>query len=184
MKDANSLILRISGAIFLVMAIIAVIEMLGLIFGAFGFFTSGYPLSWKAYFLFLAIVFAFHVLTSLLSCCTALIFGGKREYVQAEWNLSVYSLVSISLYVSAYFIGMMIDGNAAIPEDLQFTYLSLIMARAAFALIVLTCCKREDGFSWKNILPFDAHSKLCLKLTAGLGIAVFIGCAVFMKTQL
>ena len=74
MREANSIILRISGVVFLLMALLSIVEMLGLDIGVFAFIMNDDSVPWKIYFLFLGVIFTVHVVSSLLSCCTALIF--------------------------------------------------------------------------------------------------------------
>ncbi len=181
MREANSIILRISGVVFLLMALLSIVEMLGLDIGVFAFIMNDDSVPWKIYFLFLGVIFTVHVISSLLSCCTALIFGGKSGYIQGEWNFSVLSLVSLALYVSANYIGMKVDGISQVPEEMQFTYLVWIATRAAFAIIVFVCCEKEKEFSWKNILPVDNHSRLCAKLTVGFTVAILAGAFIYAK---
>lgn len=159
MKKNTSLIFRAAGILFFIITMLSVIEMFSTNIAAFMYIITEDNRIQSIFFIAAALLYTTSFLFALFATGTAALFGGKNGFTQSVWNCSVYSLVTLSLYAT-------MEISAGIEADGQFFLLQSILMQLFFSIIALVCLKEEDSFAWKNILPLDANSKLCLKVYA------------------
>ena len=162
-KAGNFWILRISGIIFLVTNLITVVEMINVNFSSFVYVMTNEGSFWSIFFIFTAILYTTSFLHAIMATGTAAIFGGKNNYTQSVWNCQIIAIITLALYASLQILTGYDSTNPEESETLFILVTTLIM-EIFFAVITFFCLKDLPEFSWKNILPRDPNSKLCLKV--------------------
>lgn len=156
MKKNTAIIFRVTGILFFVMTISMVLRVFDINIGTFSYIINSDDRAWSIFFLFQSLLHTTYFLFAIFATGTAAIFAGKNNWTQSVWNCAVYALIAVSIYTSLEII-------TGIQEEEQF-FLSLsIMSQLFFTIIIFVCLKEESEFLWKNILPTDANSKICLK---------------------
>lgn len=112
---------------------------------------------WSLYCILVGFIYTTSFLFSLFATGTAAMFGGKNGFKQSVWNCSIYSLVSLSIYTS-------LQISTGIESEIQFFLVQSIIMQILFTIIIFVCLRENKEFMWKNILPRDSNTKLCLKV--------------------
>lgn len=159
MRKNTTLVFRAAGILFFIVSMLSVIEMFSTNISAFMYIITEDNRAQSIFLIAAALLYTTSFLFALFSTGTAALFGGRNGFTQSVWNCSVYSLVTLSLYAT-------MEISAGIEADGQFFLLQSILMQLFFSVIALVCLREEQSFAWKNILPLDANSKLCLKVYA------------------
>ena len=93
---------------------------------------------------------------------SAAIVAGGEGYTQAVWNCGIYSLVSVALFTSL----LLFTGITEDEQEILLVCEIALMALILYNAIIFLCLRKEENFYWKNLLPTDASTKLCLKVYA------------------
>lgn len=175
MTGIRSIILRLTGIVFFMMVLSLSLMMIGRTVESFAFFITSDELGWGLFYVFTSFIFATFFLLSLFSTGTAAIFAGSGGYMQSVWNCGVYSLVCVSLFTGLQFITGVTDGDIQIVLASEIAVFALLL----YNLIVFLCLRVEKEFLWKNIIPKDANTKLCIKVYGLMILVVEIGCFLY-----
>lgn len=158
----SKVFLRISGIVFFMLALAASIPVLGRNIDSFAFFVASPDLGWGLFYVFTGFLLCTFFLFALFSTGTAVIFAGGQGYTQSVWNCGIYSLVSVALFTTI----LLLTGVTEEEQEILLVCEISLMAVIAYDAIVFFCLRKEENFYWKNLLPNDPNTKLCLKVYA------------------
>ncbi len=154
--------LRIFGILFFMFALAAAIPVLARNIDSFAFFVASPDLGWGLFYVFTGFLLCTFFLFALFSTGTAAIFAGGQGYTQSVWNCGIYSLVSIALFTTI----LLLTGITEDEQEILLVCEIALMALILYNTIVFFCLRKEENFYWKNLLPSDTNTKLCLKVYA------------------
>ena len=154
--------LRIFGILFFMFALAAAIPVLARNIDSFAFFVASPDLGWGLFYVFTGFLLCTFFLFALFSTGTAAIFAGGQGYTQSVWNCGIYSLVSIALFTTI----LLLTGITKDEQEILLVCEIALMALILYNTIVFFCLRKEENFYWKNLLPSDTNTKLCLKVYA------------------
>lgn len=179
MQKSTSWIFRIAGIIFFVANMITVVEMLQVNLSTFMFIMdeNSENSGWNVFFILTALLYTTSFLCAIMATGTAAIFGGKNNYTQSVYNSQIVAVTSLALYAGL----QIITRDNANPEESEtlFILATTLIMEIFFAVISFFCLKELPSFKWKNILPKDPNSKLCLKVYLVMLALVEIGCFIY-----
>lgn len=184
MQKSTSWIFRIAGIIFFVANMITVVEMLQVNLTTFMFImdenleNSG----WNVFFILTALLYTTSFLCAIMATGTAAIFGGKNNYTQSVYNSQIVAVTSLALYAGLQIITR--DNSNPEESETLFILATTLIMEIFFAVISFFCLKELPSFKWKNILPKDPNSKLCLKVYLVMLALVEIGCFIYANKVL
>ncbi len=154
--------LRIFGILFFMFALAAAIPVLARNIDSFAFFVASPDLGWGLFYVFTGFLLCTFFLFALFSTGTAAIFAGGQGYTQSVWNCGIYSLFSIALFTTI----LLLTGITEDEQEILLVCEIALMALILYNTIVFFCLRKEENFYWKNLLPSDTNTKLCLKVYA------------------
>lgn len=157
MKRTTATIFRVTGIIFFVVSFMWVVQVLDTGISAFEFIINGEDRALTVYQFIISLIYTTAFLFAIFATGTAALFGGKNGFTQSVWNCAVYALVLLSIYTSCRIMG-------GVQVEEQFRLSQSIIMQLFFCIIIFVCLREEDEFSFKNILPQDQNTKLCLKV--------------------
>jgi len=143
-------------------ALAAAIPVLARNIDSFAFFVASPDLGWGLFYVFTGFLLCTFFLFALFSTGTAAIFAGGQGYTQSVWNCGIYSLVSVALFTSL----LLFTGITEDEQEILLVCEIALMALILYNAIIFLCLRKEENFYWKNLLPTDASTKLCLKVYA------------------
>lgn len=143
-------------------ALAAAIPVLARNIDSFAFFVASPDLGWGLFYVFTGFLLCTFFLFALFSTGTAAIFAGGQGYTQSVWNCGIYSLVSIALFTTI----LLLTGITEDEQEILLVCEIALMALILYNTIVFFCLRKEENFYWKNLLPSDTNTKLCLKVYA------------------
>lgn len=163
----SKVFLRISGIVFFMFTLAAAIPVLARNIDSFAFFVASPDLGWGLFYVFTGFLLCSFFLFALFSTGTAAIFAGGQGYTQSVWNCGIYSLFCVGLFTTILLLTGVTEEEQEILLVCEIALLAVILYNA----IIFFCLRKEEEFYWKNLMPADSNSKLCLKVYA-LMIAV------------
>lgn len=175
MTGLKALILRITGIVFFMLTLSVSLIMIGRTVESFAFFVTSEDLGWGLFYVFTSFIFATFFLFSLFSTGTSAIFAGSGGYVQSVWNCGIYSLVCVSLFTGLQFITGVTEGDVQIVTASEISIFILLL----YNLIIFLCFRTEKDFMWKNIIPRDSNTKLCIKVYGLMILIIETGCFLY-----
>lgn len=137
---------------------------------SFAFFVASPDLGWGLFYVFTGFLLCTFLLFALFSTGTAAIFAGGQGYTQSVWNCGIYSLVSVALFTTILILTGVTDEEQEILLVCEIALLAVILYDA----IVFFCLRKEESFYWKNLIPGDPNTKLCLKVYALMAAVIEI----------
>lgn len=143
-------------------ALAAAIPVLARNIDSFAFFVASPDLGWGLFYVFTGFLLCTFFLFALFSTGTAAIFAGGQGYTQSVWNCGIYSLFSIALFTTI----LLLTGITEDEQEILLVCEIALMALILYNTIVFFCLRKEENFYWKNLLPSDTNTKLCLKVYA------------------
>ena len=158
----SKVFLRIFGILFFMFALAAAIPVLARNIDSFAFFVASPDLGWGLFYVFTGFLLCTFFLFALFSTGTAAIFAGGQGYTQSVWNCGIYSLFSIALFTTI----LLLTGITEDEQEILLVCEIALMALILYNTIVFFCLRKEENFYWKNLLPSDTNTKLCLKVYA------------------
>lgn len=158
----SKVFLRIFGIVFFMFALAVAIPVLARNIDSFAFFVASPDLGWGLFYVFTGFLLCTFFLFALFSTGTAAIFAGGQGYTQSVWNCGIYSLVSVALFTSL----LLFTGITEDEQEILLVCEIALMALILYNAIIFFCLRKEENFYWKNLLPIDASTKLCLKVYA------------------
>ena len=178
MKFSTSWVFRIAGIIFLVANLITVVEMINVNFTSFVYIMQNNNVFWSIFFIFTALLYTTSFLNAIMATGTAAIFAGKNNYTQSVWNSQITAVITLALYTTLQIIT---GYDASNPEEAEtlFILVTTLVIEIFFAVITFFCLRELPDFKWKNILPKDPNSKLCLKVYLIMLALVETGCFIY-----
>lgn len=170
----SKVFLRISGIVFFMLTLAAAIPVIARNIDSFAFFVASPDLGWGLFYVFTGFLLCTFLLFALFSTGTAAIFAGGQGYTQSVWNCGIYSLVSVALFTTILILTGVTDEEQEILLVCEIALLAVILYDA----VVFFCLRKEESFYWKNLIPCDPNTKLCLKvytlMAAVIEIASFL----------
>ncbi len=158
----SKVFLRIFGIVFFMFALAAAIPVLARNIDSFAFFVASPDLGWGLFYVFTGFLLCTFFLFALFSTGTAAIFAGGQGYTQSVWNCGIYSLVSVAFFTTL----LLLTGITEDEQEILLVCEIALMALILYNAIVFFCLRKEENFYWKNLLPSDPNTKLCLKVYA------------------
>lgn len=143
-------------------ALAAAIPVLARNIDSFAFFVASPDLGWGLFYVFTGFLLCTFFLFALFSTGTAAIFAGGQGYTQSVWNCGIYSLVSVAFFTTL----LLLTGITEDEQEILLVCEIALMALILYNAIVFFCLHKEENFYWKNLLPADPNTKLCLKIYA------------------
>lgn len=137
---------------------------------SFAFFVASPDLGWGLFYVFTGFLLCTFLLFALFSTGTAAIFAGGQGYTQSVWNCGIYSLVSVALFTTILILTGVTDEEQEILLVCEIALLAVILYDA----VVFFCLRKEESFYWKNLIPGDPNTKLCLKVYALMAAVIEI----------
>lgn len=137
---------------------------------SFAFFVASPDLGWGLFYVFTGFLLCTFLLFALFSTGTAAIFAGGQGYTQSVWNCGIYSLVSVALFTTILILTGVTDEEQEILLVCEIALLAVILYDA----IIFFCLRKEESFYWKNLIPGDPNTKLCLKVYALMAAVIEI----------
>lgn len=179
MQKSTSWIFRIAGIIFFVANMITVVEMLNVNILSFMFIMdeNSENSGWNVFFILTALLYTTSFLCAIMATGTAAIFGGKNNYTQSVYNSQIVAVISLALYAGLQIITR--DNSNPEESETLFILATTLIMEIFFAVISFFCLKELPNFKWKNILPKDPNSKLCLKVYLVMLALVETGCFIY-----
>lgn len=171
----NKTLLRISGIIFFVAVLTMAMPVLSRSLDSFAFFIASPEVGWGLYFIVTACIFATFFFMAIFSTGTAAIFAGGSGYTQSVWNCGIYSLFAIGIFTSQ----LILTGITEDEEYLLVLCMASIVGMIVYNALVYVSLRKAEGFYWKNLLPQDKSTKLCLKVYALMLAVVEIGAFLY-----
>lgn len=147
---------------------------------SFVFFISSPDLGWGLFYVFTAFLFASFFFFALFSAGTAAIFGGNGGYIQSVWNCGIYALVLISAFTGLQFMTGVTEDDAIIMTASEAAVFLLILYNA----ILYLALKKGNDFYWKNILPKDTNTKLCIKVYGLMILVLEVGSFLYANKMM
>lgn len=166
----SKVFLRISGIVFFMLTLAAAIPVIARNIDSFAFFVASPDLGWGLFYVFTGFLLCTFLLFALFSTGTAAIFAGGQGYTQSVWNCGIYSLVSVALFTTILILTGVMDEEQEILLVCEIALLAVILYDA----VVFFCLRKEESFYWKNLLPGDPNTKLCLKVYALMAAVIEI----------
>lgn len=184
MQKSTSWIFRIAGIIFFVANMITVVEMLQVNISTFMFIMdeNSENSGWNVFFILTAFLYTTSFLCAIMATGTAAIFGGKNNYTQSVYNSQIVAVISLALYAGLQIITR--DNSNPEESETLFILATTLIMEIFFAVISFFCLKELPNFKWKNILPKDPNSKLCLKVYLVMLALVETGCFIYANKVL
>lgn len=184
MQKSTSWIFRIAGIIFFVANMITVVEMLQVNISTFMFIMdeNSENSGWNVFFILTALLYTTSFLCAIMATGTSAIFGGKNNYTQSVYNSQIVAVISLALYAGLQIITR--DNSNPEESETLFILATTLIMEIFFAVISFFCLKELPNFKWKNILPKDPNSKLCLKVYLVMLALVEIGCFIYANKVL
>ena len=190
MTGLKALILRITGIVFFMLTLSVSLIMIGRTVESFAFFVTSEDLGWGLFYVFTSFIFVTFFLFSLFSTGTSAIFAGSGGYVQSVWNCGIYSLVCVSLFTGLQFITGVTEGDVQIVTASEISIFILFYSNGInwfccifilllYNLIIFLCFRTEKDFMWKNIIPRDSNTKLCIKVYGLMILIIETGCFLY-----
>lgn len=158
----SKVFLRIFGIIFFMFALTVAILVLARNLDSFAFFVASPDLGWGLFYVFTGFLLCSFFLFALFSTGTAAIFAGGQGYTQSVWNCGIYSLFCVAFFTTL----LLLTGVTEDEQEILLVCEIALMALILYNAIVFFCLRKEETFYWKNLLPTDANTKLCLKVYA------------------
>lgn len=143
-------------------ALAAAIPVLARNIDSFAFFVASPDLGWGLFYVFTGFLLCTFFLFALFSTGTAAIFAGGQGYTQSVWNCGIYSLFSVALFTTI----LLLTGITEDEQEILLVCEIALMALILYNAIIFFCLRKEETFYWKNLLPSDLNTKLCLKVYA------------------
>lgn len=143
-------------------ALAAAIPVLARNIDSFAFFVASPDLGWGLFYVFTGFLLCTFFLFALFSTGTAAIFAGGQGYTQSVWNCGIYSLFSVALFTTI----LLFTGITEDEQEILLVCEIALMALILYNAIIFFCLRKEETFYWKNLLPSDPNTKLCLKVYA------------------
>lgn len=137
---------------------------------SFAFFVASPDLGWGLFYVFTGFLLCTFLLFALFSTGTAAIFAGGQGYTQSVWNCGIYSLVSVALFTTILILTGVTDEEQEILLVCEIALLAVILYDA----IIFFCLRKEESFYWKNLIPGDPNTKLCMKVYALMAAVIEI----------
>lgn len=166
----SKVFLRISGIVFFMLTLAAAIPVIARNIDSFAFFVASPDLGWGLFYVFTGFLLCTFLLFALFSTGTAAIFAGGQGYTQSVWNCGIYSLVSVALFTTILILTGVTDEEQEILLVCEIALLAVILYDA----VVFFCLRKEESFYWKNLIPGDPNTKLCLKVYALMAAVIEI----------
>ncbi len=166
----SKVFLRISGIVFFMLTLAAAIPVIARNIDSFAFFVASPDLGWGLFYVFTGFLLCTFLLFALFSTGTAAIFAGGQGYTQSVWNCGIYSLVSVALFTTILILTGVTDEEQEILLVCEIALLAVILYDA----IIFFCLRKEESFYWKNLIPGDPNTKLCLKVYALMAAVIEI----------
>lgn len=166
----SKVFLRISGIVFFMLTLAAAIPVIARNIDSFAFFVASPDLGWGLFYVFTGFLLCTFLLFALFSTGTAAIFAGGQGYTQSVWNCGIYSLVSVALFTTILILTGVTDEEQEILLVCEIALLAVIFYDA----VVFFCLRKEESFYWKNLIPGDPNTKLCLKVYALMAAVIEI----------
>lgn len=184
MQKSTSWIFRIAGIIFFVANMITVVEMLQVNISTFMFIMdeNSENSGWNVFFILTTLLYTTSFLCAIMATGTAAIFGGKNNYTQSVYNSQIVAVISLALYAGLQIITR--DNSNPEESETLFILATTLIMEIFFAVISFFCLKELPNFKWKNILPKDPNSKLCLKVYLVMLALVETGCFIYANKVL
>ncbi len=179
-QSDSSVPLRIGGIIFFMAALSVFLEMISRTIASWVFFISSPGLGWGLFYVLTAFLFASFFFLALFSCGTAALFAGTGGYTQSVWNCGVYALFCVSLFATLLLV------TGITEDDVAIFYMSVIsiVALLAYNALVFVCLRKDGSFYWKNLVPADANTRLCLKVYALMIVVLEVACFLYANKLL
>ncbi len=158
----SKVFLRIFGIIFFMFALTVAIPVLARNIDSFAFFVASPDLGWGLFYVFTGFLLCSFFLFALFSTGTAAIFAGGQGYTQSVWNCGIYSLFCVAFFTTL----LLLTGVTEEEQEILLVCEIALMLLILYNAIVFFCLRKEETFYWKNLLPSDPNTKLCLKVYA------------------